>query len=69
MVTLAQQDGGSVWKQLVKQWVKKQLEVADEDTWLQRHSDLARRRRTEAAEERIRVDLGAKPAGGGNSIP
>ena len=62
---LANEDGGSKWNLLVKKWCKKQASLADEDTWLARHKDAAARGRTEAAEARVRQDLGARPVGGG----
>ena len=43
--SLAQRDGGSYWKSLVKQWCTAQLACAHEDTWLERHKDVAARRR------------------------
>ncbi len=62
---LAQRNGGTVWKQLVKKWCRQQLVSSYQDTWLERHKDISQRRRTEAAEERIWNELGAKAVGGG----
>ena len=62
---LAQRDGGAYWKSLMKQWCKQQLAVVHQDTWAERHKDLSKQRRTEAAEERVFAELGAKAVGGG----
>ena len=62
---LACREGGVYWKSLVRKWCKQQLLEQRKDTWLERHKDVAARRRTEAAEERTRAELGARPVGGG----
>ena len=62
---VAQREGGVYWKSLIKQWCKQQLAVVQQDTWAERHKDLSKQRRTEAAEERVFAELGAKAVGGG----
>ena len=62
---IASENASARWSSLVKQWFKKQASAADDGTWLARHKDAASRGRTEAAEERVWADLGARPVSGG----
>ena len=61
---VAGREGGIYWKSLVLKWCQQQLLVQGKETLLERHKDVAARRRSEEAEERTRSELDARRMGG-----